>query len=76
MINIKVSYGCESVNKTYSEAPTIGQLKSDTNIKGVLGCGDNIKATMNGIEMPDNSRVEGGTQVAEVKFETVANKKA
>lgn len=72
-MKFKVIYGCDSQEKETISAPTIGQIKSDTVLKAVLGFGDNVRALVHGVEQPDGAIVPDG---AEVLLETKANSKA
>jgi len=70
---ITIKYGLEQITKNYENAPTIGALKGDSNIRAVLGYGDNTKALINGVEMSNDVQVPAG---AVVTFETACNSKA
>lgn len=72
-MTFKVRYGIEEHEVVKSHTPTIGDVKHDSTLKMILGFGDNLRALVNGVEMPDDSQVpEGGTVVLEVR----ANQKA
>ncbi len=68
-----VRYGMDSHTKNVTTAPTIGQVKDDVNLRAVLGYGDNVRATINGVEQSENTVVPDGCTVV---FETRANTKA
>lgn len=73
MHKIQIRYGCESISKDFPHNTTIGQVVKDPNIKAVLGFGDNVKALVNGVEMPMEAVIpQGGT----LTIETAANSKA
>lgn len=68
-----VKYGCESYDKDSISQPTIGEVRSDSTLKAILGFGDNVRALIHGVEQPDEVRVPEG---AVVVLETRANTKA
>lgn len=72
-MQVTIRYGMESTTKSYDSTPTIGQIKSDSNLKAVMGYGDNVKALINGIEMNNDVQVPNG---ATVVLETACNSKA
>lgn len=72
-MQITLRHGVETLNKTVEQGTTIGQLIGDSNIRAVFGCGDNIRALINGVEMGNDVEVPNG---ATVVFETRCNSKA
>ena len=72
-MQITVKYGIEKIDKNVAEGTTVGQLVGDANIRAVFGCGDNVRALINGVEMSSDVRVPAG---ATVVFETRCNSKA
>lgn len=72
-MQVQVRYGCELFSKVYPEGTTFGDICRDHTVKAALGCGDNVKATMSGVEMPADVLVPGN---ALVTLETKANTKA
>lgn len=73
MQKVTIKYGIESLDKSFTIPVTIRQLRTDANIKAVLGYGDNVRLLINGVEMPDDAVVPNG---ATVIVETRANQKA
>lgn len=72
-MTFNVKYGIDTHPVVRAIAPTVGQVKQDTNLKLILGFGDNQRALVNGVEIPDEVTVpEGCTLVLETK----ANEKA
>lgn len=68
-----VKYGIDCHEKTCTTAPTVGQVKSDPNLRAILGYGDNTRALVNGVEQPDDAIVPDGCTLV---LETRANAKA
>ena len=73
MKKIIVEYGVDSVTKQVDSGFTIGDVQENDSIKGALGCGDNTKALINGIEQDRRTVIPEG---ATVRLETAANTKA
>jgi hypothetical protein len=72
-MQVTVKYGIEKIEKNVNEGTTVGQLIGDPNIRAVFGCGDNVRALINGVEMGTDVRVPAN---ATVVFETRCNSKA
>lgn len=71
---VVIQYGVESITKTFDSPPTVQQIKSNPNIKAVLGFGDNVRVLINGVEQPDTMTIP--LNAARVVIETKANTKA
>lgn len=74
MFKITVSYGVSTIPIESSTPITIGSIRRNPNVRGALGCGDNIKLKIGGIEMSDNETIVPNG--AEVEIVTAANSKA
>lgn len=72
-MQIRVRYGEEEFPKAFAEGTTFGDVVRDYTVKAALGFGDNVKVTMQGVEMPLEAQVPAG---ALVTVETRANTKA
>lgn len=72
-MTFRVKFGMETADKTCATAPTVGQVKTDPNLKAQLGYGDNIRVLMNGTELNDGTTVQDGSTLV---VETRANQKA
>ena len=72
MINVNVRFG-ETIARSYPEGTTIGTILADRELKLVLGWGDNVRATVQGVEQPNTALAPDG---ATVVVETRANAKA
>ncbi|HYF36598.1 MAG TPA: hypothetical protein VD994_14985 [Prosthecobacter sp.] len=62
-----VSYG--AFNTSTREVPagtTIGALRADRNLKAVLGYGDNVDFTVDGVAQPDSTVLHDGDKVSVV----------
>ena len=73
MYKIRVSYGVQSTEKVSDTPLTIRQVRNDYNLRAELGYGDNTRALIAGVEMPDDAQVPNGGHVV---LETRANQKA
>ena len=72
-MTFNVKYSVDQQPVTRAIAPTVGEVKSDSNLKMLLGYGDNVRALINGVEVPDQAIVPDGCVLV---FETRANEKA
>ena len=72
-MTITVKYGVSSVTREVESGTTYQQLVSDEHLKAVLGFGDNVKASLNGIEQPMANSIPESVLVV---LETRANSKA
>jgi hypothetical protein len=72
-MKVTVKYGLETYEITFAEQQNIGQLKTNTTLRAVLGFGDNVRALVGGVEIGNTSLVPDG---ATVVMETAANTKA
>lgn len=72
-MKINIKYGADQISKEYAQAPTVRALLSDSNIRAVLGFGDNVKVLVNGVEQATDSVLAG---VCDVVIETKSNSKA
>lgn len=68
-----VQFGMDRHEKNAPSGMTFGQVKQDGNLKALLGFGDNVRALIDGVEMPDSVEVPDG---CEVQLETKMNTKA
>lgn len=73
MKTINVKYGIASYPANLDDYATFNELIHDRNIKAALGCGDNVRALVNGAPMPLDAMIPAG---ANVTLETAANQKA
>ena len=73
VIEITVRYGMDKFTKAVDEDTTIGDIINSPSIKAALGFGDNVRATMHGVEVSDETPVPDGGFIA---LETRANEKA
>lgn len=66
-----IKYGVDQINKSYGVAPTVSQVLNDSNVRAVLGFGDNVRALINGVEQPGDATVpHGATLVVETRANT------
>jgi len=72
-MQVNIRFGVDRITKSFSTAPTVGQLKSNQDIRAALGYGDNVKVVLNGVELPDDVTVGNGQELV---IETAANRKA
>lgn len=72
-MQITIRYGIDSINKEVHPGTTFRDVIADPSIKAGLGCGDNVKATVSGVEMPLDAQVPLGAMIT---LETRANTKA
>lgn len=72
-IAFNVQFGTDNLPTQKPAGFTFGQLKRDSSLKMMLGFSDNVRALVNGVEMPDEAQVEAGTLVL---LETKCNSKA
>lgn len=72
-MQVTIRYGMESITRTVPDGTTIGQLVQDSNLKAVLGFGDNTRALINGIQMSNDVTIPYG---AVITLETACNSKA
>jgi len=74
MIQVTVRFGSESIQRSYPEGTTIGTVLSDRDLKAVCGWGDNVRATVAGVEQPVTALApDGGTIVVETRANSKAN---
>lgn len=73
MKTIVVKYGIDLKSVSVPDSTTIGQLVADENIHAELGYGDNIKASVEGVEQSFDVVVSSGSIVV---LETRCNTKA
>lgn len=73
-MTITIRHGAQVIEKNYSVAPTVADLKQDRDLKMQLGFGDNVRVLVNGVAMPDFTTLPAG--VGTVTIETAANQKA
>lgn len=73
MKSVTIKYGLDEVTKQFNDDATFASITSDSALKAVLGYGDNIRALVNGVEMPANASVASGSKVV---LETRCNTKA
>lgn len=73
MIKFTVRFGSETFERTYPAGSTIQSIFDDRNLKAVAGWGDNVRATISGVEQPVTAQIPPGSLVV---IETRANKKA
>lgn len=73
MFTCTVKYGVDVEPVSSESVITIGSLRRNSNLRRVLGWGDNVNMMVNSVAMPDDAVVPNG---AEVQVETAANKKA
>ncbi len=71
MINVSVRFG-ETITRSYPDGTTVGGVMADRELKLVLGWGDNVRATIQGVEQPTTALVPDG---ATIVMETKANQK-
>ena len=72
-MQVTVKFGSDVYTRTYAEGTTCGQVLNDVDLKAVTGWGDNVRATVHGVEQPPNALApDGGT----ISVETRANTKA
>lgn len=72
-MNITIRYGTDTMMKSYTFAPTVGQVKESASVRAELGYGDNVRAKVNGVEQPDTAVLTDGCTLV---LETRANTKA
>lgn len=71
---VSVRYGIEEMELALPYAATFADMKRSTKLRAGLGFGDNIRALVNGVEMPDTAQVpNGGTVVIETKCNSKAS---
>jgi hypothetical protein len=73
MISYRVKYGVDSSELSNQQPTTIGAVRSNPNLRALLGYGDNINLLINGVAMTDDTLIPDG---ATVVVETAANQKA
>lgn len=73
MIQVTVRFGSETFPRSYPAGTTMGTVIGDHNLKAVAGWGDNVRATISGVEQPITALVPNG---ANIVIETRANNKA
>ena len=72
-MNINIRYGIETASRYVADGTTVGQVIADPSVKTELGYGDNVRALMDGVEVPTSTvPSENATIVVEVR----ANQKA
>lgn len=72
-MKVTIKYGTDNQTKTFVHAPTIRQIKDNDSLKAALGFGDNVRALVNGVEVPDSATCSDGMIVI---LETACNTKA
>lgn len=75
MKRVSMRYGTTEITREVPEGTTCGQLAQDSSIKALLGCGDNVRFLLNGIEMPAQAMAPDADE-GQLVFETRANTKA
>jgi len=72
-MQINIKYGVDSISRNVSDNSTIGSIIGDSNVKAVLGYGDNVRVLLNGVALDQATRVHNGDTLV---IETAANRKA
>lgn len=71
---VTISYGpANSVTRQFNEGATVGDVLKDTNLRAVLGFGENVQALIDRTPMSPTTSLNDGD---EVNLEVVANQKA
>ena len=72
MKEIIIVMGTERMSRQFPSDATIGDVVQDSNVKAVLGYGDNVRALIFGVEQDFGTDAPAG---ATIKVETKANTK-
>jgi 2-phosphoglycerate kinase len=72
-LRVRISYGADGVDKMFDFGSTIADVVQNSNLKAVLGFGDNIKVLVNGVEQTLDTELSDGISLV---IETKANSKA
>lgn len=72
MKEIIIQMGTERISRQFPSDATIGDVVQDTNVRAMLGYGDNVRALIMGVEQEFSTNAPAG---ATIKVETRANTK-
>lgn len=74
MVTIKVMFGTNApLNRSFATPPTVGQVVSDSTVKAVLGYGDSVRTSVNGVEVSPSHQLMDNDSL---RIETRCNEKA
>lgn len=73
MLTVTVKFGLEAVTKQVDPGSTVEDVVENSSIRAGLGYGDNVRALVNGVEMPDTAFIGDNTTIV---VETRCNSKA
>lgn len=62
-MQITTRYGLNTVTREVPDGATVADLLRDPNIKAGLGFSDNVKALVNGVELPMNAQLQASSTV-------------
>lgn len=72
-MNINIQYGGDSMTKYFDGEVTVGQVIEHPSVRAQLGYGDNVRATVGGIEQPKTAYLsEDDTLVVETRCNSKA----
>lgn len=63
-MKVSIHFGIgNSVTKEYAAGTTVSQVLGDSNLKAVLGYGDNVRAVIDGVPQPGTAELSEGDAI-------------